>query len=93
MTVMQATKERWCEAEAHRVAARSRCSRRGETRQGASVARPDHCASTADAWELRAAMSLPRLLRDQGKRQMARDLLAPIYDWFTKVLTPSVFER
>jgi predicted ATPase len=33
---------------------------------------------------LRAAMSLARLLRDQGKRQMARDLLAPIYDWFTE---------
>jgi predicted ATPase len=38
----------------------------------------------AKAWELRAATSLARLLSDQGKRQAARDLLAPVYDWFTE---------
>jgi predicted ATPase len=38
----------------------------------------------AKSWELRAAMSLARLWRDQGKRQQARDLLAPIYGWFTE---------
>jgi len=41
-------------------------------------------AQQAKSWELRAAMSLARLLSDQGKRQAARDLLAPIYDWFTE---------
>jgi predicted ATPase len=35
-------------------------------------------------FELRAAASLARLWRDQGKRTEARDLLAPIYDWFTE---------
>jgi predicted ATPase len=35
-------------------------------------------------WELRAATSLARLLRDQGKRDEARDLLAPTYSWFTE---------
>jgi predicted ATPase len=35
-------------------------------------------------WELRAAISLCRLWRDQGKRAEARDLLAPIYGWFTE---------
>jgi predicted ATPase len=35
-------------------------------------------------WELRAATSLARLWRDQGKRTEARDLLAPIYGWFTE---------
>jgi tetratricopeptide (TPR) repeat protein len=35
-------------------------------------------------WELRAATSLARLWRDQGKRTEARDLLAPVYDWFTE---------
>jgi class 3 adenylate cyclase/tetratricopeptide (TPR) repeat protein len=35
-------------------------------------------------WELRAAMSLARLWRDQGKRSEARALLAPIYAWFTE---------
>jgi predicted ATPase len=35
-------------------------------------------------FELRAAMSLARLWRDQGKPQQARDLLAPVYGWFTE---------
>ena len=34
--------------------------------------------------ELRAATSLARLWRDQGKAQQARDLLAPVYGWFTE---------
>jgi class 3 adenylate cyclase/predicted ATPase len=38
----------------------------------------------AKLWELRAAASLARLRRDQGSRTEARDLLAPVYDWFTE---------
>ena len=38
----------------------------------------------AKLWELRAAMSLAQLWRDQGKRTEARDLLAPAYGWFTE---------
>jgi predicted ATPase len=38
----------------------------------------------AKSWELRAATSLARLWRDQGKRTQAHDLLAPVYDWFTE---------
>ena len=38
----------------------------------------------AKSWELRAAMSLARLWRDQGKAREARDLLAPVYGWFTE---------
>jgi predicted ATPase len=38
----------------------------------------------AKSWELRAATSMARLWRDQGKRTEARDLLAPIYGWFTE---------
>jgi class 3 adenylate cyclase/predicted ATPase len=38
----------------------------------------------ARLWELRAATSLARLWRDQGKRAQAHDLLAPIYGWFTE---------
>jgi predicted ATPase len=34
--------------------------------------------------ELRASMSLARLWRDQGKVQQARELLAPVYGWFTE---------
>ena len=37
----------------------------------------------AKSWELRAATSLARLWQQQGKRQEAYELLAPIYDWFT----------
>ena len=36
------------------------------------------------SWELRAAMSMARLWRDHGKRDEARDLLAPVYGWFTE---------
>jgi predicted ATPase len=36
----------------------------------------------AKSWELRAAMSMARLWRDQGKRDDARNLLAPVYSWF-----------
>ena len=38
----------------------------------------------AKSWELRATMSMARLWRDQGKRDEARDLLAPVYGWFTE---------
>ena len=38
----------------------------------------------AKSWELRASMSLARLWRDQGKVQQARELLAPVYGWFTE---------
>ena len=36
------------------------------------------------ACELRAAMSMARLWRDQGKQDEARELLAPVYGWFTE---------
>ena len=38
----------------------------------------------AKSWELRAATSMARLWQDQGKRRQARDLLAPVYGWFTE---------
>jgi predicted ATPase len=38
----------------------------------------------AKSLELRAATSLARLLRDQGRRDEARGILQPIYDWFTE---------
>jgi predicted ATPase len=38
----------------------------------------------AKSWELRAAISMAWLYRDQGKRQQAHDLLAPVYGWFTE---------
>ena len=41
-------------------------------------------AQDAKSWELRAAISMARLWRDQGKRDEARELLAPVYGWFTE---------
>jgi predicted ATPase len=38
----------------------------------------------AKSWELRATMSMARLWRDEGKVQQARELLAPVYGWFTE---------
>jgi predicted ATPase len=38
----------------------------------------------AKSWELRAATSLARLWLNQGEREQARDLLAPVYGWFTE---------
>jgi hypothetical protein len=38
----------------------------------------------AKSWELRAAMGMARLWHAQGRRDEARDLLAPVYGWFTE---------
>ena len=47
----------------------------------------------AKLWELRAAVSLAKLRRDQCCRAEARDLLAPVYNWFTEGLgTPDLKE-
>jgi hypothetical protein len=45
---------------------------------------PSAAMSQAKSWELRAAMSLARLWHDQGRVQQAREMLAPIYGWFTE---------
>ena len=50
-------------------------------------------AQRAKSWELRAAMSLARLWRDQGKPQQARELLAPVYGWFTEGFRHARSER
>ena len=42
------------------------------------------CEQQAKSWELRATMSMARLWRDQGKRNEARKLLAPVYGWFAE---------
>ena len=48
---------------------------------------------SAKLWELRAATSLARALRDQGKRGEARDLLAPVYGWFTEGFCTPVLQE
>jgi predicted ATPase len=48
---------------------------------------------TAKLFELRATTSLARLWRDQGKRTEARDLLTPIYGWFTEGFDTPVLQE
>jgi predicted ATPase/class 3 adenylate cyclase len=88
MMAVETTKETWFEADIHRIA--------GEI----ALMSPEPDAAKAEAYferalvvgrkqqakslELRSAMSLARLWRDQSKRGEARDLLAPVYGWFTE---------
>jgi predicted ATPase len=85
---VETTGERWCEAEVYRVNGEialmspKRDVPQAEThfQRALAVARQQQ----AKSWELRAAMSLARLWRDQGKVHQARKLLAPVYGWFTE---------
>src|SRR5262249_29302137 len=84
----QETKETLCEAEVHRVAGeialllpeRNVAKAEGYFERALALARKQQ----AKSWELRAAMSMARLWRDQGRQDKARDLLAPAYGWFTE---------
>ena len=90
LTLVEATEERWWEAEVYRL--------KGELllrlplpdipqatacfHQALDVARRQQ----AKALELRAALSLSRLWQQQGQRDQARQLLTEIYSWFTEGL-------
>ena len=88
LTVIETTKEMWCQAEVHRTAGEIALGSREPDRRKVEahfdralvIAR----GQQAKSLELRAAISMARLWRDQGKRIEARDLLAPIYGWFTE---------
>ena len=88
MTALETAKERWCEAEIHRVAGEitlmspepDAAKAEAYFERALAVARKQQ----AKSWELRVAMSMARLWRDQGKRQQAHNLLAPVYGWFTE---------
>jgi predicted ATPase len=87
-TTMETGGERWFEAEIHRTAGEIALMEpepeagKADTffERALAVARKQK----AKSWELRAAMSMARLWRDQGKKQQAHDLLAPVYGWFTE---------
>jgi predicted ATPase len=88
MTAVETTKERWCEAEVNRIAGEialkspelDAAKAEAYFERALAVARQQQ----AKSWQLRAAMSMARLWRDQGKPYEARDLLAPVYGWFTE---------
>jgi predicted ATPase len=85
---METTKEKWWSAEINRAAGEiALLSPEPDVAKAEkyfdralSAARQQQ----AKSWELRAAMSMARLWRDQSKREEARDLLAPVYGWFTE---------
>ena len=81
-------KVRWCEADVNRIAGEItlKSPQPDAVKAEAYLARALSIArqQQAKSWELRAAMSLARLWRDQGKVQHARELLAPVYGWFTE---------
>src|SRR6516165_10081872 len=88
MTVVETTKETWYAAEVNRIAGEIAllspepdvAKAEAYFERALAVAR----AQQAKSWELRAAMSIARLWCDQDKRNQARDLLAPLYGWFTE---------
>ena len=88
MATMKTTRESWWEAEVHRMAGEVALQSpkpdapKAEAcfERALAVARKQQATSL----ELRASMSMARLWRDQGKRDEARDILAPVYGWFTE---------
>jgi predicted ATPase len=84
--ILERTGERWFAAELYRHKGQL-LLRQGHSevaeglyRKALSIAEEQG----ARLWELRAAASLARLRRDQGRLAEARDLLAPVYGWFTE---------
>jgi predicted ATPase len=87
-TTLEKARERWCEAEVNRVAGEiallsinpNAAKAEAYFERALTIAHQQQ----AKSWELRAAMSMARLWRDQGKRDEAHKLLAPVYGWFTE---------
>jgi len=88
MTAVETTQERWHEAELNRVAGEIALlsPERDVAKAEAYFARALEVArrQQAKSWELRAAMSMARVWRDQGRRPQARKLLAPVHGWFNQ---------
>jgi predicted ATPase len=88
LTLVDTTGERWYEAELHRLkgglllqlSADNQAEAGNCFHHALDIARDQQ----AKSFELRTATSLARLWQQQGKRQEAYDLLAPIYGWFTE---------
>ena len=88
MTVVEKTREKWGEADLHRMAGKlSLMSPQPDAAKAEAyfdralaIARAQHARS----WELRAAISMARLWLAQGKQKEARQLLAPVCGWFTE---------
>jgi class 3 adenylate cyclase/predicted ATPase len=88
LSAVEATKERWYEADINRTAGEIALlspepdEKKAEAyfERALGIAREQQ----AKSWELRAAVSIARLWCNQGKRCEARNVLAPVYNWFTE---------
>jgi class 3 adenylate cyclase/predicted ATPase len=88
LSAMETTGEAWCESDVQRTAGEIALLEptpdlvKAESHffRALEIAR----AQRAKSWELRAATSLAKLWRDRGDGEKARQLLVPIYDWFTE---------
>ena len=90
LATVDRTGERWWAAELHRLQGEILLAQAGERQQVPEAEACLHQAldvarrQQAKSWELRAALSLSRLWQQHGKRDTARELLAPLYGWFTE---------
>jgi class 3 adenylate cyclase/predicted ATPase len=86
LELIERTDERWYEAELYRLGGEMLRTNADLHRAELRFSRALTKARTQSAklWELRASCSLAHLWSDQGKRAEARELLAPIYGWFTE---------
>jgi predicted ATPase len=93
--MMDDTGQRHWEPEIYRVSGEIHSMRPGgsvklaeaDLQRALGTARERH----AKTWELRAAISLARVWQKHGKHRQARELLAPVYDWFTEgIETPDL---
>jgi class 3 adenylate cyclase/predicted ATPase len=95
LKLIETTRECWAEAEIHRLRGKlllrmnQHHAAEDSYRQALRVAR----RQSAKFWELRAATSLARLWCDEGKCAEARDLLAPVYNWFTEGFGTPAFKE
>jgi len=90
--LVEATQERWAEAEMHRLRGTLLLSMQQRSAAEASYRAALDAARRQNAklWELRAALEMARLWCDQGRRDEARGLLVPIHAWFTEGVTTPV---
>ena len=85
---MDKTGERWCESELYRLKGELLLQQSSDNQAEAERCFQQAIAiaqnQQAKSFELRTATNLARLWQQQGKRQEALDLLAPVYNWFTE---------
>jgi predicted ATPase len=93
LSLVATTEERWFEAELHRLRGEALLAMGSADTAEASLQHALTVARRQNSrlWELRAAMSLGRLWATQNRRAEARELIAPVYSWFTEGLeTPDL---